>query len=65
MDLREIGWEVLDYMHLAQDRGQRWAVVNTVMNFRVPYKEGNLLTSYVTISFSRTQLHGVNFPPEH
>jgi hypothetical protein len=22
MDLREIGWEVVDWMHLAQDRGQ-------------------------------------------
>jgi hypothetical protein len=36
MDLREIRWEGLDWMHLAQDRGQWRAVVNTVMNFRVP-----------------------------
>jgi len=34
--LREIGWEVADWMHLAQDRDQLWAVVNTVMNLRVP-----------------------------
>jgi hypothetical protein len=26
--------------------------VNTVMNFRVPYHTGNLLNSWVTISFS-------------
>jgi hypothetical protein len=35
MDLREIRWEDMDWMHLAQDRDDRWAVVNTVMNLRV------------------------------
>jgi hypothetical protein len=28
MDLREMGWEVVDWMHLAQDRDQWSAVVN-------------------------------------
>jgi hypothetical protein len=36
MDPREIGWEDVDWMHLAQDRDQWWAVVNTVMNIRDP-----------------------------
>jgi hypothetical protein len=36
MDFREIGWEGVDWMHLAQDRDQWRAVVNTIMNFRVP-----------------------------
>jgi hypothetical protein len=36
MDLREIGWEGLDWIDLAQDRGQWRALVNTVMNLRVP-----------------------------
>jgi hypothetical protein len=35
LDLREIGWEVVDWMHLAQDRDQCRDVVNTVMNLRV------------------------------
>jgi hypothetical protein len=36
MDLREVGWEDVDWMHLAQDRDQRQVVMNTVMNFWVP-----------------------------
>jgi len=36
MDLREKGCEVVDWIHLAQDKDQWWAVVNTVMNLRVP-----------------------------
>jgi hypothetical protein len=35
LDLREIGWEVMDWMHLAQDRNQWQVLVNTVMNFEV------------------------------
>ena len=35
MDLREVA-ESGDWMELAQDRDRRWALVNTVMNFRVP-----------------------------
>jgi hypothetical protein len=35
MDLREIVWEAVDYMHLAQDRGHWRAFINTVMNLRV------------------------------
>jgi hypothetical protein len=44
MDLWEIGWEVVDWVHLAQDRDQRQDV-NTAMNLRVLYKAGNFLTS--------------------
>jgi hypothetical protein len=36
MDLREIGFGDVDWIHLSQDR-DRWRVlVNTVMNLRVP-----------------------------
>jgi hypothetical protein len=36
MDLREIGWGGIDWIDLAQDRDQWWALANTVMNLRVP-----------------------------
>jgi hypothetical protein len=44
MDLREVGWEGVDWMHLAQNRDQWWAVVDTVMKLRVPLKEGKFST---------------------
>jgi hypothetical protein len=34
--LREIGWKGGNWMHLAQDRDQLRAVVNTVVKLRVP-----------------------------
>jgi len=36
MDIKETGWECVDWIHVAQDRDQWRAVVNTVMNLRVP-----------------------------
>jgi hypothetical protein len=34
-DLREIGWDVVDWIDLAQNRDQWRALVNTAMNLRV------------------------------
>jgi hypothetical protein len=36
MDFREIGWDGMDLIDLAQDRDHWRALVNTVMNLRVP-----------------------------
>jgi hypothetical protein len=36
MDLREIGWGGMDWIHLAQDRDQWRDLVNMVMNLWVP-----------------------------
>jgi hypothetical protein len=36
MNLREIRWDGMDWIELAQDRGQWRALVNTVMNLWVP-----------------------------
>jgi hypothetical protein len=35
-DLREIRWDDMDWIELAQDREQWRALVNMVMNLRVP-----------------------------
>jgi hypothetical protein len=36
MDMKEVGWEAVDWTNLARDRDQWWAVLNTVMNLRFP-----------------------------
>jgi hypothetical protein len=36
MDFKEIGWEFVDWIPLAQDREGWWALVKTVMNLWVP-----------------------------
>jgi hypothetical protein len=36
MDLKEIGWRGVDWMHLAQDKFQWLDLVKTVMNLQVP-----------------------------
>jgi hypothetical protein len=36
MNLREIGWGGIDWIDLIQDRDHWRALVNTVMNLRVP-----------------------------
>jgi hypothetical protein len=36
MDLREIGWDGVDWIDMAENRDQWRALVNTVLNLRVP-----------------------------
>jgi hypothetical protein len=36
MDLRQIGLGSVDWIRMAQDRDQWWAVVSAVMNLRIP-----------------------------
>jgi hypothetical protein len=36
MYFREIGWDGVDWIDMAQDRGQWRALVNTVLNLQVP-----------------------------
>jgi len=42
VDLRGIGYEGVDLMHLVQDRDQWWAPVNTVMNLHMAKRQGML-----------------------
>jgi hypothetical protein len=36
IDLREIGWDGVDWIDMAQDSDQWRALVNTILRFRVP-----------------------------
>jgi hypothetical protein len=36
MDLGEVGWGYVDWIDLAQDRNRWRALVNSVLNLRVP-----------------------------
>jgi hypothetical protein len=53
MDLREIGWECMDWIDLAQKKDQWRALANTLMNLRVPYNAENFLSGCITGGFSR------------
>jgi hypothetical protein len=44
-DLKEIGCEGVDWLHVAQDRDQWQAVVNRVMKLWIPESVENFLTS--------------------
>jgi hypothetical protein len=45
MDLKGTEWKGMEMIHLVQDKNNFRAVVNTKINFWVPYNAGNSLTS--------------------
>jgi len=48
------GYKAVDSIHTHQDRDKWWACVETVMNIRILYNEGNFLTSWGTVSLTRS-----------
>jgi hypothetical protein len=45
MDVRETGWQVVNWIHLAQDTNQWRDPVDTITNIRVPKTATNFLIS--------------------
>jgi hypothetical protein len=54
VDLRDIGWDDMNWIAMAQDRDQWRALVNTVLNLRVPLNAGKFLSDW-TISDSSSR----------
>jgi hypothetical protein len=48
MDLVEVGWGDVDWIGLAQDRDRWRALVNSVLNLRVPQTAGKLSSVLTT-----------------
>jgi hypothetical protein len=53
MDFREIGWDGMDWIDLAEDRDQLRDLVNMVMNLRIPLNVENFMSSCTTGGFSK------------
>jgi hypothetical protein len=43
-DVRELGWDGMDCIDMAQDRDQWRTLVSTVLNLRVPQNSGKLFS---------------------
>jgi hypothetical protein len=45
MDLTGIRWNVMDWIDVAQDKDQQRALINTIIDFLVPYNFAKFLSS--------------------
>jgi hypothetical protein len=43
--VREVGWEIVDWIHMAQNRDRWQGLMKAIMHCRVPQKAGNFLSS--------------------
>jgi hypothetical protein len=62
MDLGEVGWGGVDWIGLTKDRNRWRALVNSVLNLRVPLNAGKLSSGQTSSGLSSSvQLHGVSY----
>jgi hypothetical protein len=61
MDLGEVGWGDVDWIGLAKDKNKWRALVNSVLNLRVPLNAGKLSSGLTSSGLSSSaQLHIVS-----
>jgi hypothetical protein len=60
MNLQEVECRGMDWIELAQHRDRWQALLNMVMNLRVPKNAGNFLPSCKPVRFSSSLFHGVS-----
>jgi hypothetical protein len=53
MDFKEIGWDGVDWIDMAPNRDTWRALLNTVLNLRVPQNAGKFLSGCTTDGSSR------------
>ena len=56
MDFKEVDFEDLDSIGVAQDKGKWRALVNTAKNIQVTQNANDILTCCGTVTFSRRAL---------
>jgi hypothetical protein len=61
VDVKEIGFEDVEWINLAGDSVLLWSAVNTVVNLQVPYKVRDLLCISVAVSCSKVFCPGSSF----
>jgi hypothetical protein len=63
MNVREIGWEGMNWIGLAQGRNNRRDFLNVIMNFQFPKNAGKFLSIFTNCGLRRrAQLHGDSLP---
>jgi hypothetical protein len=61
MDLGEVGWGDVDWIGLVKDRNRWRAVVNSILNLRVPLNAGKLSSGLTSSGLlGSAQLHIVS-----
>jgi hypothetical protein len=61
MDLGEVGWGDVSWISLAKDRNKWRAVVNSVLNLRVPRNAGKLSSGLTSVGLSSSaEIHRVS-----
>jgi hypothetical protein len=62
MDFGEVGWGDVDWIGLAKDRNRWRALVNSLLNLRVPWNAGKLSSGLTSSGLSSSvQIHIVSY----